>query len=627
MLTKPDRETLIRRKRLAVWLLGSLACWGLALGFMHTHFVQRVEAWTTDWRFLCRGPRVSAAQRDIVIVTIDEATFQQIDKPMMLWRPEFAEVIERLHASGARAIGIDVLYPNSLERWFPGYDRRLAVTLARTPGIVLISMWQKSPHGGLKLLEPTAQLKYALDDERRQIGFADFYPDVDGYIRTQRLSEGQGADRFTCLAAQLSRQMGHPLPASPIVRINYLGPPHTFTRVPFYTLTDRYIASQQGTPARQTFTGKVVLIGADYTGSGDYHLTPLYHQLFPQYARRMAGVEIQANILATLLDRRPLRNLSTTTVATLLLVLAIAAGWAFTFPRLLVSIGALFGAGIAWGALACILFARDITLEMSVPLLLLLTLFTLCFLYRYMGEERERRYIYDVLGRFVSRDVAQQLIHRQTGLRLDGERVLITVLVADIRGFTKYCESADHHEVLRRLNAFFKTMVPIIARYGGTIDKYIGDAIMTVFGAPLAMDDHVARAVCCAIEMRQAFQAWQADHGDGPGGFTFCIGIHTGSAVAGHIGTEERMEYSVLGHTVNIAFRIEAANRDLGTQILLSHAVRQVLGDCIDVEGPHHLCVKETSIVVYQLLTMDVPAMYKHLGHGTPALAHFGRKW
>jgi len=501
-------------------------------------------------------------------------------------------------------------------------------------------MWQSGQAGGGKLLEPTEQLKYALTDPLTQIGFADLYPDPDGAIHRITFSDTTvkasswsfsslvASHAATVTPAQLARDYQQPVSrwAHPSLLINYVGPPNTFRRIPFYQLIDSGWNAATRRALASRLKGQIVLIGVDYTGCQDYQLTPFYSQASSNLARRMAGVEIHANMVASLLDHRSLQVV-TPLIQSLLLCLFIILSCA-GFLRLRLWAGllqyAVFTAG--WMLVAFWLFQHDILLGLAQPLLAITFTLFCCIAYRFFSEFSQRQYIFDIFGRFVSYDVAQHLVAKREPLNLGGERMSITVLVADLRGFSVFCESADEQEAIAYLNEFFRTVVPVITRYQGTVDKFIGDAVMAVFGAPLYSEDHALRAVCCAIDMQHELTVLKERLAatDGPA-IDFGIGIHTGQAIVGHVGVVERMEYSVVGHTVNLAFRLEEANKQIGSHILISEDVAQVIGTDFLLEGPILLQVKMNQFYAFRVTAESVPTQFAALGNGTARIASKAR--
>jgi adenylate cyclase len=207
----------------------------------------------------------------------------------------------------------------------------------------------------------------------------------------------------------------------------------------------------------------------------------------------------------------------------------------------------------------------------------------------YMREERVRR----EYARFFSPGVARQIAEDRSGQALAGKRRRITVLFSDIRDFTSISEGLRPEEVVELLREYFNTMVPIVLKHGGTLDKYVGDAIMALFGAPLPLDDHAACAVRVAQEMLAQLPrlspVWEAKCGRP---LRIGVGIHTGDAVVGVMGADHRREYSAIGDTVNLASRLESATKELKSPLVISQATAEALGEQFTLVELRELYVK-----------------------------------
>jgi adenylate cyclase len=239
----------------------------------------------------------------------------------------------------------------------------------------------------------------------------------------------------------------------------------------------------------------------------------------------------------------------------------------------------------------------------------LLTAYTLSYGGRLTREEREKRFIRSVFKRYVADNVVDTLLASGKMPDLGGEKATVTVLFSDIRNFTTISEKLDAHEVVEFLNRYFERICAIILAQGGTIDKFIGDAVMVQFGAPVPYPDHAARALRTAAAMREAaveFRRWMAERFAGRNlpEFNIGIGIHTGEAIAGNVGSSFRMEYTVIGDTVNLASRLESASKTLGCIIVASGetlkaaggSVKTGLNDVIHVKG------RETPVEVFEVI-------------------------
>ncbi len=585
------------------WLLISVLGYLLIALLTWQGVFQRLEQQAVDLRFLLRGARTSATQPQIVLVTIDDPSLDRLEEPLIFWGPYFTQVVTRLRGIGVKAIGLDVLQTISLERWLPDNDRQLAAAFSGSPQLIMISMWKNRADGRRQLLQPTDQLRYALADPSRQIGFADLYADDDGCIRQQALCEATTDVPVWSFATLVAGRAGLRLDPHTLSRqmpINYVGPSQTFHEVSFYRLIDRYWSEDDTAKLSQALRGKIVLIGARYTGCQDYYSTPFSNQRLINRQSDMAGVEIHANTIATLLDHRPLIYIPSWQPAMALLLFCVLIGWCYFYLRPLVSLLATGVLLAVWLIGAVVLFHDDIVVPVITPIFSSIALYAISYTYRYLVEDRQRRFVHDILGKFISPSVANQLLAHGTLPDLGGERRTVSVLFTDIRGFTPFCEQADQHLAVQLLNEYFSVVVPLVFRHQGTVDKYIGDAVMAIFGAPQDLPDHPDYAVRCALEVQQAFAAlarqWEAR---GIHGLDIGIAIHSGPAVVGQVGIAERMEYTVIGDTVNFAARLEGANKALGTRILISEATYRAVRAPMVVEGPYDVRVKDTPVRAY----------------------------
>ncbi len=220
---------------------------------------------------------------------------------------------------------------------------------------------------------------------------------------------------------------------------------------------------------------------------------------------------------------------------------------------------------------------------------------------------KDRDFIKDTFGKYVSKQVAEDILNGR--LKLGGERKTATVLMSDIRDFTAMSEKLSPEEVVEFLNLFFKEMVGVVTKYEGTLDKYIGDAILAVFGAPILHEDDPKRAVFAAIEMIEKLRQFNIKRiEEGASAINIGIAVHTGELVAGNIGSEVRMEYTVIGDTVNLTSRIEKLNRKFSTKILISESTYNKVKDFIEVKEIRDIKIrgKKETIKVYNVLGKKV---------------------
>jgi adenylate cyclase len=197
---------------------------------------------------------------------------------------------------------------------------------------------------------------------------------------------------------------------------------------------------------------------------------------------------------------------------------------------------------------------------------------------RFFGEEREKQRVRRAMGAYLSEKVMNKVLAHPDNVKLGGVKQVITIMFCDIRGFTAYCDNRDSQEVLTVLNEYMEEMTQVVFKYDGTVDKYIGDCIMAFWNAPDAQPDHAQRAVCCAMEMRYALANFKTKRaGKDVELFECGIGIHTGEALVGNMGSTLKLNYTAMGSTVNLGARLESLTKKLNERILISEDTRNLL--------------------------------------------------
>ena len=383
--------------------------------------------------------------------------------------------------------------------------------------------------------------------------------------------------------------------------INYRGPARSF---PTYSVADILNGSIDTAQIRD----KIVLIGATAPGLGDVRNTP--YAVFP-------GVEIRANTIQNLLDGNFIHRPGWMFVFDVLLMLTLGGLLILLLPRLGLRMSALLTLALA---VAYLLFAvidfrvQLVWLNIVYPALLLLVLFVAATLVHYVSAERDKRRIKGAFQHYVPAAVVDQILRNIDDLGLGGEKRELSVLFCDIRGFTTMAESLPPETLVHLLNDYLTHMTEQVFRHEGLLDKYIGDAIMAVYGAPLPQPDHAKRACRTAVDMVRALRdlqpGWQQQ---GLPKLDLGIGINSGAMVVGNMGSTSRFDYTVIGDAVNLGSRIESLNKQYGTHILLSEFTYQQVKD----EFPHLREVDVTTVRgrhepvrLYELL---LPEHYPHM--------------
>ncbi|MEK7711873.1 MAG: adenylate/guanylate cyclase domain-containing protein [Pseudomonadota bacterium] len=341
--------------------------------------------------------------------------------------------------------------------------------------------------------------------------------------------------------------------------INYRGPPRSF---PTWSVADVLAGRIDAALLRD----KIVLIGATAQGLGDYRTTPV-GAVFP-------GVEIRANTMQNLIDGDFIQRPGWMFVFDVALMLALGGLLVALLPRFGVRLSALVTLVLAaaYLLLAVVEFRTQlIWINVVYPALLIALLYVSSTLVHYFTAEREKRQIKNAFQHYVPVAVVDQILHNIDNLGLGGEKRELTVLFSDIRGFTGIAEGLSPEALVQLLNDYLTQMTDKVFQHDGLLDKYIGDAIMAVYGAPIPHPQHARLACRTAVDMMQELRRMQADWKQrGLPGMDIGIGINTGPMVVGNMGSRTRFDYTVIGDAVNLGARIEALNKQYGTHILIS---------------------------------------------------------
>jgi adenylate cyclase len=401
--------------------------------------------------------------------------------------------------------------------------------------------------------------------------------------------------------------------------INFLGPAG---QIPTYSAK----AVLDGTLPPEALKDKIVLVGATAMGVYDLRVTP-FSGTFP-------GVEVQATVMDNLLRGNFIRTPPFNLTIILLIIVGLAIFLGLTLPRLSAAWAFVFTLIVMEGYVAVnyYLFSRDgLQIEVFYPLALMVLVYLGVTMQRFLAEERERERIRKAFESYVAPTVVQEMLKHPEQLRLGGERREITVLFTDIRGFTTMSEDLDPQALVSLLHDFLNPMSNIIINQGGTIDKYMGDAIMALFGAPMAQADHPRLACRAALEMASVLKAlnqeW-ASQGRPP--LKIGVGINTGPVAVGNMGSDRLFDYTAIGDNVNLASRLEGLNKYYGTDILISETTAQNLENGFILRDVDQVRVKGKAQAarIYELLGEGEPdpelAQYLQLYHGGLALYRDG---
>jgi adenylate cyclase len=512
---------------------------------------------TVDARFAVRGDLDPPA--DIAIVGIGEQSFTELGEQWPFPRTLHAEAIARLRRDGARVIAYDVQFTEPSN---PSDDQALADAIARAGNLVLATT-AVDDRGRTNVLGGDRVLR-SLGARAAHAGLTT----DSGRVVRRTSRELEGLETFAVAAVERYQRVqvtgeGFPDPAW----IDYHGRTNVET-VPFHRVV-------RGRFRPRTFEDKIVLVGATAPSLQDVHPTSVSGEEF------MYGVEIHANAISTVLRDFPLREVSGwVTVALILLFGAVGPLIAIRFGPLRAAFIGLALAGL-YAAFVQLVFNNGVIVGFLYPeaSLALGVVGALGVALVLNAFERER--VRDIFSRFVPEPVVDDVLKNvDEDLRLGGELQVVTVLFSDIRGFTTFSETREPDEVIEVLNRYLTSMTDVILGHGGTLVAFMGDGIMAVFGAPIPMDDHADRAYAAAREMAgpalEQFNEWLRSSGQGDG-FRIGVGLNSGAVMAGNVGSQKRLEYTVIGDTTNTASRIEGMTKGTPHMIMLSESTRAMM--------------------------------------------------
>lgn len=608
-------------------LLALLSAFMVLLAYwLKPSFITAIELKTTDAFLSARG--ASSAPPEVVIIAIDEKSINEIGR--WPWpRRTTAGLIKRLKY--AKAVGLDIVFS---ETESSDADRALAAAIEDAGNVVLgfflrNGSTQEANKGALAQMRK-AEIAFvdfiggALPENIPAIGFdsvetntaligrgASSYgafnaiPQPDGIYRDTPLVFKYKDALYPSLAAEtLKKFLGAefvltvapygmdnlslndsyiPLDERGGLRLNFYGPGGSFKTYPASDVL-------KGRVSPREFEGRLVFVGITETGISDIRPTPL-DSLFP-------GVEIHATVAGSVLqDRYLIRDTRTigfdlaAVVVLALLLSIILSSVKRTYTGLAAFIILLLAIGMADFAL---FYYYNVVAGVVYPALALLLTYISNEAYRNVVVEKKSRYLRRAFSTYVSPELVAEIIKDHGRLKLGGEKRVVTVLFSDIRGFTTISEKLAPEKLVSLLNEYLSPMTSIVLSEGGMLDKYIGDAIMAVFNAPVEVRDHPKRACLAALRMRERLAELNKRWEDiGYPSLDIGVGINTGEAVVGNMGAELRFDYTAIGDTVNLASRLEGMNKLYGTAIIISEntynevrdgfVLREI--DCVKVKG------------------------------------------
>ncbi len=567
--------------------------------------------------------RTRGEREPITIIEIDDATIKTSGVRIQKWpRDLYARLIDNASQRGAAVIGLDVFLSEAggASAEDKAADEKLAKSIADAGNVVLA---MKTSAGGFEELQPLPMFT----DAAYAVGFVDLPLDSDGFVRsTQLFLERPGeptkisfgtrlVEGFLAATAAEGSTVQYLEPGADgnlrlgertVVRRNdgnlqldFRGRSPAFRRI---SAADILFKPEQ-LPA-DVFRDRIVLIGASNIDAPDLFATPQYEysalarlidRSLPSAPKRMPGVEVHANASATLLFGKTLaRPRFPLQILALLLVLSVVAIAVFSLRPLMAFLAVIGIAALSLAISSWAFSSQGVILPLASAWLGMAVLTPVGLGVRYARErllrgetEAERVQVMEIFSRFVSADVAKEMWDRRGQSSLAGENRTVTIIFTDIRNFTTLSESESSDKVVEWLNDYFGRMNEIVERHGGHINKYIGDGLMIVFGAPVDRGDReeALAAVECGLAMLDEVERMNVDwKGLGRPVVKIGCGIHTGLATCGVVGAERRLEYTIIGDTVNLSARLESTTKEFSVPILISEPTAKLIESKYDVQ-------------------------------------------
>ncbi len=599
-----------------------------------------------------------SGSKDIVVIIIDDKSIAQIRWP---WKRElYGKIFEYLNNyTDAKVIGFDSII-TALDKYNPDSDKRFFSVIRKIDKLVVGFSPLNTPYSSKadgEIYDKKFKDKFAIniEDKRTQkystyfpslspfppayfnsihkVGSILITPEPDGYIRTMdQLIDYKGTlypsltlrmyaylindDHFTVKNNSLTSaksKLNIPISSNDNGVYNnihyYKSLPNseyshkTYSAVDIINSLDNIKKGKPPIISPEEFKDKIVFLGANAKavalGLEDAKPTPML--------LKHPGVDIQATNLDNLLHNEFLVQTTPFQDFLILIILLSATFLVIRYYSLFMSLGIICLMIISYIIFCAICYRFNLVVSVITPIALQLITMAMSYSYRFILEGRNKEKIKHAMGKYISQDVMQSVVKNIDGLKLGGKRANLTVLFADIRGFTSMSEKLTAEEVSVILNEYFTEIEPIISKYNGVINKFIGDAVMAIFGEPIQDKNHAVNAVKCANEMlkkvEQLQQKWLRE---GKPKIEIGVGINTGEAFVGNIGSEKRLEYTVIGDMVNLASRIESYNKVYKTNFLISSTTYEQVRNIADVIKISEVTIrgKAKKLNIYEVLRL-----------------------
>ncbi len=524
---------------------------------------------------------------NIGIISIDDRSIQEIGR--WPWeRGNFTELLGWLGES--KVVAFDVAFFEESDK---ETDMALARAVHNAGNVVMPVEYLEFERRGDKVfggdvMEPVSPVRKAA----AQLGYINVVTDFDGVTRAANTNIQGDHVHFT--HAILKQYLGRDAETKNRFLVNYIGRPGTYTRYSFRdVLNGRY--------EKDEFKDKIILIGATATDLHDSYLVPTSAGI------AMPGVEVHANTVQQLITGKDLEVASSGMTIFIIFLVAIGVALMVFYLPMLMSALLSFGVIFLYVFIAIFVFDTGVILNIVYVPLTAIVAYVSTIVYFYLSEKKSKKEVMGAFGKYVSKDVIKHIMENPERLKLGGEKREITVFFSDIRGFTTISEKLSPEQLVTLLNEYLTEMTNIILKHNGVVDKYMGDAIMAFWNAPLDQPKHAERACMTCLDMEDRLKELQkkwTEEGVPP--LEIGIGLNTGYAVVGNMGSFDRFDYTAMGDTINLGARLESINKQYGTRIIISKSTRKKVAelpfvmrklDKVMVKG------KKEPITIYELIS------------------------
>jgi len=643
------------RKRLVFAMLIGFISTVVMIFFSNITLFENIEHKITDFKFAVRGgDEKQIGNSDIVIVAIDDQSFANIPYKYPWPRTYHAKLVDNLKRAGAKVIVYDVVFSEK-SKIDPSQDGKFRDSIAKANNVVLAGKMVVQDRAGYNMLSLLPPIKEFRDFAT--FGVADTKFDTDGFVRRYILFRDYNGKRYFSLGLQAiiswlelkgdyknwfvetdkgdfniaNRYNIKKYDDLPSSLINYYGPAYTFKTISFEQVVD-----EDGFKLlleRDVFKDKIVLVGATVSELHDQFSTPFY---ISGNETLTSGVEIHANFIQNVLDQNFIFSVDSYLIYITTILFALIAAYLIRKTKPVVEILVTVLIAGCYFLINIILFTKaNILMNFFTPIGALALSFVGCNTYQYFAEEKEKLHIRSVFKHYLAENVVESVLKDTDALSFGGKKKHLTVLFSDIRSFTTYSEKYAPEEVVNILGEYLTEMVNVILQYNGMLDKFVGDEVMAVFGAPAYYTDHAEKACYTALDMMRTLdrlkEKWNEEGRDS---FDIGIGINTGDMIVGNLGSKQIFDYTVIGDAVNLGARLEGVNKIYKTakNIIISEYTKNEIGndlitrklDLVRVKG------KVKPVAIFELIgekdVITYPQSFlEHYNNGLDAYTN--REW